>query len=61
METSGREVLCAPTETLDEAVEIDEDQHETEIEPVKIAPSPVLPSASEVEDHRITHAQYRSW
>ena len=39
----------------------DEDQHETEIEPVKIAPSPVLPSASEVEDHRITHAQYRSW
>ncbi len=52
---------CAPTETLDEAVEINDDQGETEIEPVKIAPSPVLPSAPEVEEHRVTHAQYRSW
>ncbi len=52
---------CATNETLDEAVEINDDQGETEIEPVKIAPSPVLPSASEVEEHRVTHAQYRSW
>ncbi len=40
-------MVCAPTETLDEAVEISDDQDQTEIEPVKIAPSPVLPSASE--------------
>ncbi len=54
-------MACAPNETLDEAVELSDDQDQTEIEPVKIAPSPVLPSASEVEEHRVTHAQYRSW
>ena len=52
---------CAPTEPLEDTVDIDEDQQETEIEPLKVAPSPVLPSASEVEEHRVTHAQYRSW
>ena len=44
-----------------EAAIDDEEQQETEIEPIRTAPSPVTPSASEVEEHRITHAQYRSW
>ncbi len=64
METSG-DVPCASNEELKDAVDIDEDQEQTEIqqeiEPLKVAPSPVLPSASEVEEHRVTHAQYRSW
>ena len=31
------------------------------VEPLRIAPSPILPSAAEVEEHRITHIPYRSW
>ena len=39
--------------------EIDE---EVEAEPCKIAPSPTLPSATEIEDHRTGgHIPYRSW
>ena len=32
-----------------------------EVEPLRSAPAPKLPSAAEVEEHRLTHAQYRSW
>ena len=32
-----------------------------EAEPLTTAPSPTMPSASEVEEHRITHIPYRSW
>ncbi len=64
METAG-DVPCASNEELKDTVDIDEGQEqaeiEQEIEPLKVAPSPVLPSASEVEEHRVTHAQYRSW
>ena len=31
------------------------------VEPLRIAPSPILPSAAEVEEHRVTHIPYRSW
>ena len=34
---------------------------EQETEPLKSAPAPVRPSASEVEEHRITHTPYRAW
>ncbi len=32
-----------------------------EVEPLKSAPSPQLPSPTEQEDHRLNHALYRSW
>ena len=32
-----------------------------EAEPLTTAPSPTMPSASEAEEHRITHIPYRSW
>ena len=32
-----------------------------EAEPLTTAPSPTMPSAAEVEEHRITHIPYRSW
>ena len=52
--------LCAPAAEADEqddgAVEIQE-----QVEPLKIAPSPTLPSPADVEEHRITHTPYRSW
>ena len=32
-----------------------------EVEPLKSAPSPQLPSPAEQEDHRLNHALYRSW
>ena len=38
-----------------------EDNDEEEAEPKRIAPSPVLPTAAEIEDHRITHIPFRSW
>ncbi len=39
----------------------EEEFAQEEVEPLQSAPSPKLPSAAEVEDHRLTHAQYRSW
>ena len=45
-----------------EVVECDgEDQETEEVQESKIAPSPSLPSAAEVEDHRISHLPFRSW
>ncbi len=34
---------------------------EAEIEPVKVARSPTQPSPAEEEEHRVDHANYRSW
>ena len=34
---------------------------EAEIEPLKIAPPPQKPSATDVEEHRVAHIPYRSW
>ena len=36
-------------------------QEDDEVEPAKIAPSPRQPSAKEEEEHRIDHANFRSW
>ncbi len=40
--------------------EIPDAEVEEDVEQLKVAPSPLLPSPSEVEDHRITHYPYRS-
>ena len=32
-----------------------------DVEKVRVAPSPQLPSAEEVEEHRLTHYPFRSW
>ena len=52
-------VPCAPLEGAEE--EIVSEEIEVEVEPLRIAPSPQKPSASEVEEHRITHIPCRSW
>ena len=45
-----------------EEVEIASEHGEQgEAEPLTTAPSPTMPSAAEVEEHRITHIPYRSW
>ena len=36
-------------------------QEGVEVEPLRKAASPTMPSAADVEDHRITHVPYRSW
>ncbi len=41
--------------------EIPDAEVEEDVEQFKVAPSPLLFSPSEVEDHRITHYPYRSW
>ena len=43
-------------EDEDGVVEISE-----EVEPIKTAPSPTMPSAVEAEEHRVTHYPFRSW
>ena len=59
--------LVAPAEEGDvveglgpEEGEVIEIQDE-EVEPLKIAPSPVRPSQADVAEHRVTHCPYRSW
>jgi len=44
-----------------EEIMIDGDDLEEETQPTKIAPSPQLPSAEEVEEHRISHLPFRNW
>ena len=44
--------------TAEDWVEIKESE---EAEPLTPAPSPVMPSAAEVEEHNLTHTPYRSW
>ena len=44
------------TDDSDEAViEEEEEQAPVETEPLRAANSPVMPSAAEVEEHRLTH------
>ena len=61
--STERDVECAPmAEPSEEIIEVDEnEQDEQEVEPVAVAPNPMLPSASQVEEHRVTHYPYRSW
>ena len=41
--------------------EVADDQEEEEVEPLRKATSPTMPSAAEVEEHRLTHVPYRCW
>ena len=50
----GIEIM--PVIPEEDMVEISE-----EAEPLKVAPSPTMPSAAEIEEHRISHIPYRSW
>ena len=45
------------TEQAPETVEIEPE----EPEPIVVAPSPELPSAADIEQHRVTHIPFRSW
>ena len=38
-------------------IEIQDD----DVEPLKVAPSPIQPSQADIEEHRLTHVPYRSW
>ena len=61
----------APLEEEEETAEINEEQAEVdndefrcepcEVEPLRTAPNPILPSAADVEEHRLTHWPFRSW
>ncbi len=53
----------APLEEASEVTEINIDEQDADdnIEPVKIAKDTKLPSKQEVECHRCTHTPYRSW
>ena len=50
-----------PNEEEGEQAQIDEDGPEAEVQQNKTAQDPFLPSAAEVEQHRINHMPYRSW
>ena len=39
----------------------DDDEAEEDVEPKRFAPSPTLPSAAEIDEHRICHFPFRSW
>ena len=63
-ESPGEDVMPEATAAATgDAVEGGEDvvRISDEIEPLKQAPSPSMPSAAEVEEHRVTHIPYRSW
>ena len=34
---------------------------EPEVEPLKVLPTPVLPTQSEIDEHQVDHIPYRSW
>ena len=51
------EVARGPGPSEDEVIEIQDD----DVEPMKIAPSPVQPSQAERAEHKLTHVPYRSW
>ena len=58
--------MIAPNTEADAAsgewIEISDDEDEdVEVAKIPIAPSPTMPSAAEVEEHRITHIPYRCW
>ena len=51
----SRQARAAPD---DDAVEIDDAE---DVQPMRLAPDPKLPSAEEVEEHRCMHIPYRDW
>ena len=54
--------MCDEVNNADEETfEIPEEIVEEETEDLRVAPSPLMPTSSEVEEHRITHYPYRSW
>ena len=62
------ERLIAPAEEAEDLPPIinDEDeevngQDEEEVEPLRKASSPTMPSAADIEEHRLTHVPFRSW
>ncbi len=61
---SGRteHVLVAPAgdEAAEGEIRIDDEQ-DTEVEPVKLAPDPGQPTLRQIEDHRRVHLPYRLW
>ena len=57
----GAEVLVNEDGEEKEDAAEDGEELEEEAEPKRLAPSPTLPSAAEIEDHRTTHFPYRSW
>ena len=44
-----------------EALNEEELQQQEDVEKVKLAPSPQLPSEKEIEEHNITHWPFRNW
>ena len=52
----GMDLSEGDTEELE--IEIDTSQ---DVEPLRTAPSPELPSATAVEEHRHLHVPYRDW
>ena len=55
------DALLAPLEAGEEESVSIEDEDETEVEPLKVANDPKLPSADAVEQHRCLHIPYRAW
>ena len=55
------DALLAPPEAGEEESVSIEDEDETEVEPLKVANDPKLPSADAVEQHRCLHIPYRAW
>ena len=64
---AGQRLFATPVapvedeEDQSEKVVIADDEPQAEVQDNKIAADPFLPSAAEVEEHRITHMPYRSW
>ena len=52
------EEMCFPAE---DEVPGEELTAEQDTETKRVLPTPILPSAAEIEDHRIDHMPYRSW
>ena len=58
--TKGVSVYDEVNNADEETFEIPEEIVEEETEDLRVAPSPLMPTSSEVEEHRITHYRYRS-
>ncbi len=55
-------MLVAPAEDEEAEGEIRiDDEQDTEVEPVKLAPDPGQPTLRQIEDHRRAHLPYRLW
>ena len=55
----GVEVLAGEDEAGDDGEIIEADEQDAE--PIRTLPTPSMPSASEVEEHRVDHIPYRCW